>query len=134
MWSFIIMFGILTQLFFLLNFAEVKICLHSEIVFIWRHSSSSINQFGWSYKNFTVSALSLSACIQRLGEAALTAQAWVPRCTLEPWDVQGVPEKTLFCVQRPITNVWKQLLGQVGAVFKSSGYQVSFKPKKSMIM
>ena len=35
-----------------INLAEVKICLHSEIIFIWRHSSSSINQFGWSYKNF----------------------------------------------------------------------------------
>ena len=38
-------------------------------------------------KLYCVRALSLSACIQRLGEAALTAQAWVPRCTLEPWDV-----------------------------------------------
>ena len=36
-----------------------------------------------------------------------------------------VPEKTLISVQRLITLVWKQLLGQVGAVFKSSGYQLS---------
>ena len=48
--------------------------------------------------------------------------------------LQGVPEKTLVSVQRPITQVWKQLLGQVGAVFKSSGYQLSFEPKKSRIM
>ena len=48
--------------------------------------------------------------------------------------IQGVPEKTLVSVQRPITQVWKQLLGQVGAVFKSSGYQLSFEPKKSRIM
>ena len=33
--------------------------------------------------------------------------------------VQGVPEKTLFCLQRPVTQIWKQLLGQVGEVFKS---------------
>ena len=49
-------------------------------------------------------------------------------------DLQGVPEKTLFCVQRPITQVWKQLLRQVGAVLKYSGYQLSFEPKKSRIM
>ena len=48
--------------------------------------------------------------------------------------VQGVPEKTLVSVQRPITQVWKQVLGQVGAVFKSSGYQLSFEPKKSRII
>ena len=49
-------------------------------------------------------------------------------------NVQGVPEKTLVIVQRPITQVWKQLLGQLGAVFKSSGYQLSFEPKKSRII
>ena len=48
--------------------------------------------------------------------------------------VQGVPEKTLVSVQRPITQVWKQLLGHEGAVFKSSGYQLSFETKKSRIM
>ena len=30
---------------------------------------------------------------------------------------QGVPDNTLFCVQRPIHQVWKQLLKQVGTVF-----------------
>ena len=48
--------------------------------------------------------------------------------------VQGVPEKTLFCVERPITQVLKQLLEQVGAVFKSSGYKLSFEQKKFRIM
>ena len=27
--------------------------------------------------------------------------------------IQGVPEKTLFCVQRPITHVWKQLFSEM---------------------
>ena len=35
-------------------------------------------------------------------------------------------------LQRPITQVWKPLLGKVGTIFKSSGYQLSF--KKSRIM
>ena len=30
-------------------------------------------------------------------------------------------EKTLFCVQTLTTQGWKELLGQVGAFFKSSG-------------
>ena len=54
--------------------------------------------------------------------------------TCNPSDLQGVPEKTLISVQRPITQVWKQVLGQVGAVFKSSGYQLLFEPKKSRII
>ena len=48
--------------------------------------------------------------------------------------VKGVPEKLLISVQRHITQVWKQPLGHVGAVFKSSGYQLSFGPKKSRII
>ena len=47
-----------------------------------------------------------------------------PLCLL-----QGVPELTLVSLQRPINLVWKQLLGQVGAVFKTSGYHLSFEPK-----
>ena len=46
--------------------------------------------------------------------------------------LQGVPEKMLVSVQRPITQDWKHLLGQVRTVFKSSAYQLSF--KKSRIM
>ncbi len=45
-----------------------------------------------------------------------------------------VPEKKLVSVQRPTTQVLKQLLGQVEAVFKSSGYKLSFELKKSRIM
>ena len=39
-------------------------------------------------------------------------------------NVQGVLEKMLVSVQRPTTQDWKQLIGKVGAVFKSSGYQL----------
>ena len=35
-------------------------------------------------------------------------------------NLQGVPEKTLVSVLRLITPVWKQLMRQVGALFKSS--------------
>ena len=48
--------------------------------------------------------------------------------------LQGVPKKTLSCLWRLITLVWKQLLGQVGTVLESSGYQLSFETKKSRII
>ena len=46
------------------------------------------------------------------------------------WQLQGVPEKTLFIVQKLITLVWNHLLGQV-AVPKSSVSQLSYEHKKS---
>ena len=79
---------------------------------------------------------------QKLKKGVRRERWWQDRTTspvpLSPglWKyyIQGVPEKTLVIVQRPITQVWKQLLGQLGAVFKSSGYQLSFEPKKSRII
>ena len=50
------------------------------------------------------------------------------------YKIQGVPKKTPSYLWRLITLVWKQLLGQVGTVLESSGYELSFETKKSRIM
>ena len=46
--------------------------------------------------------------------------------------IYRVSQKKRSFVFRPITQVCKQLLGQVVAVFKSSGYQFSFEKSKNM--
>ena len=39
-----------------------------------------------------------------------------PAVSWSPKRLTGCPRKNALCVQRPISQVWKQLWGQVGAV------------------